>query len=230
MVQILDFLIPPKCVYCGAYNSGEFCKFCFEKLENIEPESFVTRKKSLNWEIELIHKEECPLEKVYYFYYYNKIIHQIISEIKYQGNKKRIQLLIDILKKSKEFQKIDFNEFDYLTYVPISKEKENIRGFNQCQLLTQEIAKLKNKQYFTILEKYKNTKSQVDLTREQRLKNLVNCFIAKEKIPVDIKGKNILLIDDICSTGTTLMECAKVIKTEHPKCKLYGLCIARGKD
>lgn len=106
-------------------------------------------------------------------------------------------------------EEISLNRFDILVPVPLSRYRLNERGYNQAELIAQCIS-----DYFHIpvksdaLIKYKNTKPQSLLSHDKRHKNVQNSYISQS----DISGKNILLIDDVCTTGNTLNACAKALK------------------
>ena len=97
-------------------------------------------------------------------------------------------------------------KIDYLVPVPLSKERMNIRGFNQSEILAKGI----NWKYKNLLIKTKNTNPQARSTRQQRIINLENAFEVDKGY--NLENKNIVLVDDVCTTGSTLMECAKVLK------------------
>ena len=112
--------------------------------------------------------------------------------------------------------------------VPLSKEREKERGFNQSVLLAEEIVKLDNSGSFDlrtdVLRKIKNTPSQVSIKdRTKRLKNLNKVFIIENK--VKIKDRIVVLLDDITTTGTTLNECAKVLRRAKPR-RIIKMAIA----
>lgn len=75
-----------------------------------------------------------------------------------------------------------------------------------------------------LLEKKKNTKRQVELKGRERRKNLEGVFAFKDG---DLKGKTIIIVDDVTTTGATLNECAKVLKKAGAK-EVWGLVVARG--
>lgn len=226
--KFIDFLIPKTCINCHLYTNNFLCEVCSKKLRQYLPESFIERKKSNNWNMNSIEKGISFFEKVYYFYYYDQIIHDLVQAIKYDFQKEKIKTLATLFYSSTEFQKVNFNEFDLLTFVPLSKQRQNWRGFNHGKLITKEIAEKFNKPFLQILDKTKNTKSQIDLSREERLKNLQNLFEVKKDLPIEIFSQNILLIDDICSTGSTLIQCAKALKKKFPNVEVYGMALARG--
>ena len=110
---------------------------------------------------------------------------------------------------------------DFITCVPISKERLKKRGFNQSELLCEMLAKdFKIDCDSKLLTRVKNTLSQAGLTKEQRLKNLKSAFALENQ--EKIKGKNILIVDDICTTGATLDEIAKLLKKKGAG-RVYGL-------
>ncbi len=225
----IEFVFPTQCVTCKIYGQGVICPTCRASLENITPESFVSRQPSQDWKIEDSLKAQTYLEKVYYFYYYNDVIHSLIAEIKYEGRKQLIKYVIDLILQSKEFKNINFSDIQFITFVPLHKNKAAIRGFNQSQLLAQELSKILNIPCIEILEKHRQTKNQANLDRQERLSNLENAFSINPNLTKDLDVNSILIIDDICSTGTTLNECAKAIKKFYTNTKIYGLCLARGK-
>ena len=106
------------------------------------------------------------------------------------------------------------------------------RGYNQSELLAQEVGEKTGLKVVELLSKNKKTKQQVELQGVKRRKNLKGVFKLKNKnckLPsgMQIDKKNILLVDDISTTGATLNECAKVLKEAGAK-KVWGLVVARG--
>lgn len=101
-------------------------------------------------------------------------------------------------------------DFDYVTCVPMHPEQKINRGYNQSELLAKQCAKLMNIEYIDALEKFKKNKVQHSLKGAERRNNVKGVYRAlnKEKL----KDKRILLIDDIITTGSTLAECAKILR------------------
>ena len=105
---------------------------------------------------------------------------------------------------------------DMLIPVPMTLLKRLKRKYNQAELLAMEISKHAKILYQPeLLYKSKNTSPQESLTKKQREKNLKNVFSIKEEYAV--QGKNIVLIDDVMTTGSTLNECAKILKIHGAK-------------
>lgn len=111
--------------------------------------------------------------------------------------------------------------------VPLHKKRLKDRGFNQAGLLSSFVAQAFGVSVFKPLVRVINTTQQAHLDREGRLKNLKNAFSIKRGFESQIKGKSIILVDDVCTTGSTLNECSKILKNAGVK-KIIALVLARG--
>ncbi|MCX7774181.1 MAG: ComF family protein [Clostridia bacterium] len=101
-------------------------------------------------------------------------------------------------------------DFDYVIPVPMFQKKRKRRGYNQSELIAKALAPyLQVPVLGDCLVKTRQTKPQSSLKREERLKNLDGAFAIKSG--EQIYGKNILLVDDVLTTGTTLNLCAKIL-------------------
>ena len=104
----------------------------------------------------------------------------------------------------------NLKKYDIIIVVPLSRKRIHIRGFNQSQLIAQCISNiLQIKIQKDILYKTKNIPPQSTLNKEQRMQNIKGVY--KVKNIEYLKNKNILLIDDIYTTGSTLNECSKIL-------------------
>ena len=110
--------------------------------------------------------------------------------------------------------------------VPLFKGKLRKRGYNQAEVLSFELAKRFNLKFLGILEKGKNTPSQVNLTEKQRRENIKGAFLMKKGFGGLLENKNIFLVDDVLTTGSTLLEAANVLKRSGAK-RVIGLTLAR---
>ena len=104
--------------------------------------------------------------------------------------------------------------YDIIVPVPIHKKRKNERGYNQSELIAKEIAKnIKEIKYQNPLKKIKNNERQSELKKYQRKQNVKNVYeIQKKQI---IQDKRIILFDDIYTTGSTVNECAKILKQNN---------------
>jgi ComF family protein len=100
---------------------------------------------------------------------------------------------------------------DLLTFVPQSPGRLHKKGFNQSEMLVSNLSGAFGIPVIDALEKSRITKNQNELSRQERLINLIGAFRVKNSRAPSIKDKRILLIDDVMTTGATLNECAKTL-------------------
>jgi competence protein ComFC len=210
--KFLNFLFPIGCIGCGK-NDQYICPDCLNSV------SYCLEQKH-DWIISV-------------FQYENKIIRKAIWMLKYRNKKEIAKIfaeaiydrIIEELQDLKTFQ--NFTN-PILIPIPISKEKHQKREYNQSELIAFELVELDQENNFTlktnILFKIKDTKSQMEIkNRKERLNNLKNCFQVKN--PDEIEGRNIIIIDDILTTGATLSEARKVLKNAGAK-KIIAITVA----
>ena len=120
-----------------------------------------------------------------------------------------------------------FGDNPLVVPVPLHPRRLRWRGFNQSELLAESLA-----EHFLLqtdaltLNRVRQTMPQADIQeREQRLDNVSDVFSCAH--PENVRGRSILLIDDVCTTGATLNECARVLKENGAK-RVVALVVARG--
>lgn len=110
--------------------------------------------------------------------------------------------------------------FDCFTFVPMFARRQKKRGYNQAELLAKAVAERTTTPCLKILEKTVNTKNQARLDRDARMKNLFGSYTAVVNPP-----ERVVIIDDVMTTGSTLNECARVLKKAGAKV-VYTLTFA----
>lgn len=148
------------------------------------------------------------------FSYENKLVREMVHFLKYKGNQTVAKLFAEILyaeiiEKISEISLFENFTNPILIPIPLSKKKLKKRGFNQIELVLEELKKLDMENIFETdfksLIKTKDTLSQTAVkNRRRRMENIRNCFGVNnvEKI----KERNIILIDDVLTTGATIRE------------------------
>mgnify|MGYP000330969404 CR=1 FL=1 len=150
-----------------------------------------------------------------------KSILQNNSEKYLKDLKKEVQFL-----KNKKICEI-LKTYDIIIPVPIHNKRRKERGYNQSALIAKEFCKNINElEYEDILIKKKNTIAQSTLNKEERLKNAIDMYKIKENKQDIIYNKNVLVFDDIYTTGATANECAKAIRGANSN-KIGVLTIAK---
>lgn len=119
------------------------------------------------------------------------------------------------------------NNIDYIAPVPLHKLKLIKRRYNQSAILAKKLAKITNLPVITdLLKRSINTKSQSSLDKELRKSNVNKAFIFNKKYQKQIFGKNILLIDDVITSGATINSCSKILNKAGVS-KVYVATIAK---
>jgi len=164
-------------------------------------------------------------------HYQDPVLAQLLKTYKYQFVSDISNHLIRVLDKYISWvrTKKDFSVFadnPLITAVPLHPYRQRWRGFNQAEILARAIANQYQMNYADVLTRKQIREAQANLeNRDERITNLQGVFDCPD--PASIQGRTITLVDDICTTGTTLNECAKVLKQNGAR-KVMALVVARG--
>lgn len=159
-------------------------------------------------------------ENYYYLFYYDERIREIIADFKIR-NRKALGLDLAIIIRDALEKLLKNEQIDVIITVPINKEREKERGFNQVEYLL-DILKIK---YLKIRRK-KNTKHMYSLKDyNKRIKNVENAF----EIGVDLSNKKVLIFDDIVTSGATIKSIINEIykNSKNVEIKVFSIAISR---
>lgn len=216
--MIKEILFPVSCLNCQ--KPGEFiCTTCRSNLRRITRQSCIVCQQPA--EFGLTHsgcRQNNPLtadQIISILDYHDPLVSQTIIAGKYKLLPDVFRLFGRIIgqhitEPSHENLRQSWSDA-VITFIPLAPRRHRWRNFNQSELLAKELAVQFGRQATTILTRSRMVKVQKELTREERRHNLQNSFSCRSG--ATIKNKKILLIDDVVTTGTTLMEAAKVLKT-----------------
>ncbi len=228
---ILDILFPKYCQNCGKEGNylcddcfflieileRQYCPFCFPPRVVIDGKTCGSCRKSKK-----LNGLYCAVS------YENFIAEKLIRHFKYEPYIKELAKPLSslIIANLSLLNKLDsFNPF-LLIPVPLHQKKLKQRGFNQAEELAKELSKnLKIPIITDVLIKIKQTPAQMELKKEEREKNIKGVFFCQN--PGLIRGRKILLVDDVLTTGSTLEECACTLKGAGAK-EVWGMVVARG--
>jgi len=145
-----------------------------------------------------------------------------LKEFKYRFIKDLSQPLAQVIKRMLRENDLVFNSFIAIP-VPLSRKRLNWRGFNQAELIAKH---LDWKMNTDIIFRKKSSKPQADIeNKEERVMNVEGNFEINSAI--DVENRDFILIDDVATTGSTLNECAKILKQSGAK-TVIGITIAHG--
>ncbi|MDF1757300.1 MAG: ComF family protein [Legionellaceae bacterium] len=221
--QKKNIRLPAICILCNQYHYEKhaICANCNDFLIPIGHSCRICSIPLANIEISICNS--CSLckpyvDKVFTGFLYEEPLRSLLHKFKYQHSLYLTSLLTEIMLQAK----INERMFQCLIPVPIHKKRLQERGFNQAAVLAMHLSKIIKVPYdIKSCRKIINTPSQASLKSKERKINLINAFSVR-----DLKYKEVTLIDDLMTTGSTANEIAKTLK-ENGVHKVYLWCCAR---
>ena len=191
---VLSVFFPNRCPYCKkiiSYGMTE-CEDCLKEL-------YGTPKKTVTF---------AGIPCIAPFAYQAKVRDSLI-DFKFRGNSFNAASYAKNICHAIEYYGL-LDDFDIITFVPLSKKRKHERGFDQSELTAKCVGELLDKKVKALLQKTRQNKNQHDLNLSERIRNVKGVYTA---VNTDfIKNQNVLLIDDIATTGNTLSECCRVLR------------------
>jgi ComF family protein len=229
-----DLIFPKKCVVCKKHGSY-LCEKCFTFL-SFDAKSLCLACNNPTFN-NLTHprcRRKYGIDGCFSALAYNKPMQKLIFNFKYKPYLTDLKtvlsdLFYESIIQNEQFQsQIKKGEW-LMVPIPLSKTKLRKRGYNQAEILAKELSKKFNFPVQSILERTRETKTQVGLTNLQRKLNVKDAFKLNLSLIANhssLKNANIFLVDDVATTGSTLLEAAKVLKKGGAD-KVFGLTLAR---
>lgn len=225
--QLISVIYPNKCIFCkqiidsqAAAVNNYVCEKCSKNLPIIP---LTIRDIHDRNEESGKYIIEYSFDKCISYFYYKDVVKRAIGDFKFNGKQSYSKPFADYIFRMIN-ESLDEVNFDIIAYVPMHKLSKRKRGYNQARLLAVELSKLlKIPISDDILLKTRKNKNQHTLKLSLRCENVKGVYSAQNKSK--ILGKNILLVDDIVTSGYTTSECAKVLK-ESGADKVYCVSIA----
>jgi len=225
---IIDVLFPPICLNCGKYlnneeNNGFICFDCLN-LTVLNTTLFCPICQARLAE----NAKICHLNSKYLLAaagdYNDPIIQKLLHFLKYKGFTDIVPILSELVLGYFKNLRLNFDNFIIIP-IPLHSKRERQRGFNQAKLLAEYIGKKLDIETIDGLIRIKNNPAQVKLKGiENRIKNMFGCFQIKNA--EQITGKNVILVDDVFTTGATINEAVKILK-ENGVRKIIALVVAK---
>ena len=192
--KILDLLFPPRCPLCGKLGEG-ICPDCAAKLPLVGQAQIVRRVGSFRC--------AAPL-------WYEGVAREGLLRLKFRGTRSAARFFGELLARcaAEEFS----GEFDTVTWVPVSPRRLRKRGFDQARLLAEETCRLWDTEPERLLVKIADNPAQSSIWGGVSARRANVLGVYEVRPGANIAGKRILLIDDICTSGSTLKECVRVLE------------------
>ena len=193
LISLLDMIYKKKCYFCGkSKHSLKMCDDCYAELcfSDIKPNRIING----------VNIYSCGV--------YEKNLQKLIRGLKYHKQKELAYYLAKFM--YEYFSKLNINKTFQVVPVPLHKNRIKKRKYNHMELVAEEFCKLSGfVPNFDIIKRIKDTKPQYKLSRSERLENLAQAFVVDESKILDLP---ILIIDDICTTGSTFEEMINSLK------------------
>ena len=235
----VSLFFPAQCKICKRslepLNRSFICRSCWSKVKWLMP-PYCSRCSKPFTPLDVpggpfsLLCEECRTEPALYKRLlvptlYEGVMKEAIHLLKYE-RKKRIFLEIKkILKRYLEQNPLPFSELNEIIPIPLHRKKLKQRGFNQAYLLAHFISRFSNlKLVDKFLLRIRETQPQIKLSKQERMANLKDAFQVRNG--TSFRGKTILLVDDVYTTGATLREAARLLRTFETR-EIYVLTLAR---
>ena len=204
----VDFLMPIACVHCGI-EGGFLCEPCVASAANLPNNVCYTCAEPTSENT--VRCGDCatlppPLDRLVAVYRYGGSVRSAVHALKYRHVTAIAPVMADLMARHPFVRRA---ELDCVVPVPVHQDRLRERGYNQASLVASNLAEKLQQHYIAEgLSKIRSTVSQVELTRQQRATSLREAFSAN----YNFEDAHVLLIDDVCTTGNTLMNCAASLK------------------
>ncbi len=198
---VLDLLFPPKCTFCHdllpSSESG-ICDACALQLMRLSP----------------VERSGEFFETCIAAYPYETPVRESMLRFKFSGRQEYAKIYAPMLAAS--IRERLAGRYDVIGWVPVSRRRKRKRGYDQAELLARQTAAILGEPVVPVLQKVRHTPAQSTIQGAQRRKaNVLGAYRVNER--EDLSGRRVLLIDDVVTTGATLSECSRVLRTANVK-------------
>jgi ComF family protein len=210
---IASLFYPSLCTVCSAPvdDSQYVCGPCSRKAPRIKPPFCATCSEPFQGAItESFSCANCSNRELHFESAVAGLVRKIVHEFKYGHQQFLRYPLADWLLETLDDPRLQGRRFDVVVPVPLHAARKRERGFNQAELLASLFAARAGLPMRELLERIRYTTTQTAFDRTERMENLHNAFRLRKN--ADVRGLRVLLIDDVLTTGSTLSECARVLK------------------
>ncbi|MDE5849244.1 MAG: hypothetical protein K2H38_03805 [Muribaculaceae bacterium] len=221
--DIADFFMPRTCHLCGCSLRDSERVFCVRCIETL-PRSLYHRMPFNPMERRFAGLVPFVRATGYFIYSRNSNLADAIHDMKYRSFPSVGHRLGEIVGDELHMSGF-FDGADCVAGVPMHWWKKARRGYNQTDFIAKGVGEAAGLPVIDVLEAVRTHKTQTAMTLDQRLANLSGAFRVKDAEA--LRGKGLVLVDDVCTTGSTLRSLAAEITAAMPDCRLYllSLCV-----
>ncbi len=222
--ELLNLFYPNLCLICNNSLIANEKQICFSCMNEIPRTNYHLIKDN---PIEKRFWGKVPVFRGTSFYFFQKgsPFQKLLHELKYKGNRE-IGIIMGKYAASELISSADFNTVDLIIPVPLHPKKFAKRGYNQSEYICTGLAEILKKSVDTkSLIRIRENTTQTKKTVFERYENTLGLFEVKNE--ENLKGKHILLVDDVLTTGSTLEACiTALIQIPEIKVSIFTLAVA----
>lgn len=215
---IEDILFPRRCYGCGRIGAY-ICDKCASEIEERAAICPECERPSIDSWVHGRCKREYGIDRLIAPKRYKGVLQSALKSVKYRGSWDVIARVADVAWSEIE---LEIGEEWVVVAVPMYAQKQRVRGFNQAEILSRIFAKKYGISYIDALERVRETRSQYRLSVSERKANLRGAIRVRG---VDLP-ENVIVVDDVWTTGSTMRECAKALKRKGVK-EVWGVVVGR---
>ncbi len=216
--SIASLFYPPQCVICATDVEPDsyVCVSCSEKAPRIRPPFCATCSEPFNGAItDIFTCANCAHRSLHFetavaVYRSRGIVRRLVHEFKYGRQQHLRHPIAEWLFQTLGDPRLHGRHFDALIPVPLHPARERERGFNQAELIAEILSRRSGIPLRNVLRRVRYTTTQTAYDRQERMENLKDAFCLRKN--ADVRDLRMLLVDDVLTTGSTLSECARVLK------------------
>ena len=227
LYALIDILFPRVCFSCDIRLKGKekiLCSDCEDSLQFLTEVCEICGSSENPSDCPVCNSNKFVFDKARSVFIFSKTIQNLIHELKYNEMKRISKYLGKYVSEYLHLFQL-FKNVDIIAPVPLHLVKKRARGFNQAEFLSKEISRHVNWLHIpSLVLRNRFTDTQTKLNRKQRQENVSEAFTLNTKF--NILNKNILIVDDVFTTGATANSICKLLKKNHAG-KIYVLTIAR---
>jgi len=239
---LVDTILPPRCGGCDDWHDGVFCPFCEPQLRLLQAPVCACCGLPFDAGAKVLCTSLCaacranryhgapPIEAMRSIYAFDGPVRDAVHRFKYRGRTSLARPLAELLWQGWQTPLASAipRDIDWITPVPLQAWRKWRRGYNQSELLADELSRFCARPALKVLWRRRHTRSQTAFSARDRQGNVRDAFAIDptEIAARELSGRSILLLDDVCTTGATIYECARVLKQNGAKA-VYALTLAR---
>ena len=205
---MIDLVYPPVCYSCSASSDKALCRECLRSIRFIEDPICLKCGKPVVREVG--DCRDCRSQRMHFsaarsLAEYDGVVKEAVHAFKYRNARRLADLFAGLLQENLSDL---IEDADIITFVPLRPAKKRQRGYNQAELLARALGRRTGKTASDTLKAVRFVKDQSKLKAADRRRNVRDAYAIKKGAEAALKGRKVLLVDDVFTTGATASECA----------------------